>query len=283
MVSIIIPAYKEPFLQQTIDSLLESATGEIEIIVILNGYIPPVPIKTNPKVTILTIEKNEGMKQAFNLALSKAKGEYLMRVDAHCLFGQGFDEIMSKNCKDNWLIVPRRYSLDEVNWKRDESRHIVDYFYITPPQVTKYGYGIDIVRWLDKTQDRLKGYDIDDLMTFEGSCWFANRKYFMERVKFLDPNPQTYGHWHEQFELGFKYWFFGGEVKIIKTTWYAHLMKRAHHYNAGMFYRKTWDSLFKKQRSWCTRHWMNNEEPNMIHPFSWLIKKFNPPGWKNYD
>ena len=43
--SIIIPSYYDPLLQKTIDSLLENAEGEIEIIAILDGYQPIVPIK----------------------------------------------------------------------------------------------------------------------------------------------------------------------------------------------------------------------------------------------
>jgi len=31
---------------------------------------------------------------------------------------------------------------------------------------------------------------------------------------------------------------------------------------------------------WYTRHWMNDEEPNMNHTFEWLIEKFWPiPTW----
>jgi hypothetical protein len=33
--------------------------------------------------------------------------------------------------------------------------------------------------------------------------------------------------------------------------------------------------------SWSASHWLNNEEPGMIHPFSWFIDEKFPgmPGW----
>lgn len=40
MLSVIIPSWKDPLLQKTIDSLLENAGGEIEIIAVLDGYWP---------------------------------------------------------------------------------------------------------------------------------------------------------------------------------------------------------------------------------------------------
>ena len=37
MLSIIIPSYKDPLLQRTIDDILENAQGDIEIIAVLDG------------------------------------------------------------------------------------------------------------------------------------------------------------------------------------------------------------------------------------------------------
>ena len=42
--SVIIPCHKDPYLQKTIDSLLENATGEIEVIAVLDGYWADPPL-----------------------------------------------------------------------------------------------------------------------------------------------------------------------------------------------------------------------------------------------
>lgn len=247
--SIIIPAYKEPFLQKTVDSIRKSSELTIEILVV----------------------KDKPMREAINEGLSKATGKFIMKCDAHCAFGQGFDRIMAEDCKDNWLMIPRRYSLDDKTW--DKMKNPVDYHYFSPPTKNHYGTGMWCAEWHKKNN-----LLIDDTMTFQGSCWFANRQYFMDHVGLLD---MRYGGFpQEPLEIGMKYWLGGGEVKVTKKTWYAHLNKRAHHYDRGLFTRKY--KIYKgmeKDYNWSTDHWINNKEPNMIHDFNWLIEKFKPPTW----
>src|SRR5260221_13988543 len=96
MVSIIIPTYKDPFIHKTIDSLLENAQGEIEIIPVLDGYIPETPIKSDPRVKVIKLKKNKGMRAAINTGIAASNGKFIMKCDSHCLFGPGFDKIMVK-------------------------------------------------------------------------------------------------------------------------------------------------------------------------------------------
>ena len=52
MLSVIIPSYKDPLLHKTIESLLENAEREIEIIAVLDDYRPDFPIKkTSMRIT----------------------------------------------------------------------------------------------------------------------------------------------------------------------------------------------------------------------------------------
>lgn len=284
MVSIIIPSYKDPFLQKTIDSLLQSAQGDIEVIAILDGYVPQTPIKSDSRVKVINFNKNRGMRAAINAGIKASRGEFIMKCDSHCLFGPGYDKIMSENCKKNWLMVPRRYSLDEINWCRDEKRPVRDYHYLAFPDKSNVSAAWLInMDWTEMTYARNKPrYTIDDTMTFQGSCWLANKKYFMKRVGFLDSRKKTYGPFGgEQLEIGLKYWLGGGKIKVIKKTWYAHLFKMQRHYKAGLFTRdyKLYTNV-AHHRTWSAKHWMGNKEPGMIYPLSWLVEKFWPvPSW----
>lgn len=284
MLSIIIPAYKEPYLQKTIESLLENSHDEIEIIAVLDGYEPNTPLKSDSRVKVIRLEKNLGMRGAINAGLAAAQGDFIMKCDAHCVFGPGFDKIMTQNCSESWLMIPRRYSLDDVNWQRNEARPVRDYHFLSFPQPTKdYGISLSNQDWIERTSERSDPkYDIDDTMTFQGSCWLANKKYFMKQVGFLDNRSETYGPWADDIqEIGLKYWLGGGENKVIKKTWYAHLSKRSHHYKTGLFsrqYKISPDAI--SGHTWSAKHWINNKEPGMIHPFSWLVEKFWPvPSW----
>jgi len=275
ILSAIIPAYREPFLNNTLKSLLECLTVEAEVIVILDGWTPKEPLIDDIRVKVITLEHNVGMRGATNEGLKSATGKYIMKVDAHCLFTPGFDKILIDSCKRNWLMIPRRYSLLVEGWKVDKARPYRDYHYLSFPGETGLHYGKSLQN-VDSYHRNTK--PIDDTMTFQGSFWLANRDYFMKNIGFLDDSPKTYGTFIQEYlEIGMKYWLGGGAIKINKNTWYAHLSKRGHHYLSGLFsrrYKKDAQSI--KSYNWAAKHWMNDEEPNMIHKFEWLVEKFWP-------
>lgn len=256
MLSIVIPAYKELYLDKTVESISGNATGKIEIIVVHDD--------------------GKGMRSCINEGISQAKGDYIMKSDAHCLYAKGFDEALTKDCRDNWLVVPPLYTLDETNWRVKSHTGVSYYYYAYPYEREKWGSTL-IAMPMGKDSDLM----IDDLMAFPGSCWMVNRQYFIKTIGKLD--DQTYaGFGGEQIEIGLKYWLGGGEVKVNKNTWYAHLGKRR------KFHLKTNKSNYNLKRSFevmhtrelITKQFVNNEIPNMVHPFSWLIEKFWPvPDW----
>ena len=276
--SVIIPAHKEPYLQKTIDSLLSNSElgGDLEVIAVLDGSSERIEQAT--RVKVIELNPQRGMRAAINTGIHFAKGKYFLKVDAHCAFALGFDRAMVENCEDNWLVIPRRYSLDEEKWERQMDRPVRDYCYLAFPTLSKNGYAMTPHNY---NPERKNG-DIDDLMTYQGSCWLANKNEFMRRVGFMDDRPQTYGSFaSEMLEVGLKYWLGGGQVKVNKKTWYAHLAKMKRHMREGIF---TWDYKAAVRNrghfTWAARHWINNEEPAMVHPFSWLIEKFSPvPTW----
>lgn len=289
MLSIIIPSCTELFLQKTVDSLLNNAEGQIEILVVFDGYKPKTPLRSNENLRLIYLDQHKGMRAAINEGIKESMGEYIMKIDEHCAIGKGYDVVLTDNCAYNWLVVPRRYSLDEANFTKKNDRPILDYCYFTFPKESTYGVGLSIQDWHHKMKERFDPkYDIDDLLMFQGSCWLVNKKYFMEHIGYLDDNSLTYGSFcQEAQEIGFKYWLGGGEVKVVKKTWYAHLKKTARYYQLVGWLEKAYkkDTKTPYNNTWSARHWMNDEEPNMINKFEWLIDKFSPiptwePNWK---
>jgi len=279
--SIIIPAYKEPYLNKTIDSLLANAVGEIEIIVVLDGEVPEEPVREDPRVRIIALRDNLGMRGALNAGIAGAKGDWLMKVDAHCVFCPGYDKILKEDCAENWLMIPSRYSLNETTWTKGNDDRAKNYHYLSYPLMPEglYGHSIQVQNWDLRGRDE---FIIDDTMTFQGSSYFVNRKYFLEHIGYYDDRLETYATFsQDQQEVGLKYWLGGGEVKVNKKIWYAHLRKSKGHYKSGKFSFLHKKDQYRKQGDlWCTKHWMNNEEPNMKYKFEWLVDKFWPvPTW----
>src|SRR3990170_1028895 len=127
MLSIVIPSHKDVYLHKTIDSLLDNSESEIEVIVVLDGYTPGSPIKEDPRIRILRHPWNLGMREAINTGVSAAKGKYIMRVDEHCMFGPGYDGILTGTIDYNWIVVPRRFFLDPVRWEIMPEEGYIDY------------------------------------------------------------------------------------------------------------------------------------------------------------
>ena len=278
MVSIVIPARNERFLNETLEDILKKAEGKIEILVNLDEN-PPDKYINDPRV--LYHSEHLGMRRGINKCVENAKGEYIMKTDAHCLFGQGFDKILVDNHqKYNWIQVPRRYALDPVNWKieeRTDDKYPIDYMYTDFPRKGKRNDdGTHGVPWKERREERKDPkYDIDETPCFQGSCYFMTRNYFLTGLEGL--HEEGYGEYaQETQEICFKTWLTGGSVMVNKKTFYAHLHKgqtygRMYHLPGGVV----------EADAWSASHWLNNEEPGMAHRFEWLIDvKFpNMPGW----
>lgn len=214
MLSIIIPSYKDPLLHKTIDSLLTNAEGEIEIIPVLDGYWPETPIKNDPRVKILHLGKNRGMRGAINAGVLVSHGEFTMRMDEHQVVGPGYDRILTETCQPNWIVTPLRYFLDPVKWE------VMD---IPPIDVCKLkisGGKFAGVEWKSRSQE-LKNELMVETMAMQGSCWLMPRKWWNEVIGEL----QTEGYGpliQDSHEMVFKTWKAGGKLMVNKNTWHAH-------------------------------------------------------------
>ena len=110
MVTIIIPSKTEKFLKKTIEDVLIKATGEIEVLPVLDGYWPPEEeIVKDSRVRYIHMEPSQKTQKrhGINRAVNEAKGDYVMSVDAHIMFAPGFDEQLVKDHNPNWIQVPR--------------------------------------------------------------------------------------------------------------------------------------------------------------------------------
>ena len=218
MLSIIIPGYKDPYLHKTIDSLLENAEGEIEIIAVLDGYWTEV--KDDDRVKVVHLGKNRGMREAINAGVAIAKGEFLMRTDCHSCFGKGYDVILTKDCKPNWIVTPRRYFLDPVKWEVMNMPY-VDYEKLV---IQKDREGKEVKfsgqRWKSRDEAR-KEIMVDETMAMQGSCWFMPHQWWKDVIKELD--SKNYGPlYQDSHEMVFKTWKAGGKLMLNKKTWHAH-------------------------------------------------------------
>lgn len=277
-VSVLIPARNEIFLAKVIDDLYTKSAGEIEVIAVLDGYWPDDPIQDYPNLKLIHFSVPKGMRAAINAAASIASGEYLMKTDAHCMFCEGWDEILQSECDHDWVVIPRRYSLDAENWSIDDNgKPPRDYHYLCYPDPHKeHDQGMHGVEWWERGRERSDPvYDIDDNMSCQGSCWFMPKRYFWNHLGGL--SEVGYGTFTQEFqEIGNKVWLGGGRVVVNKKAWYAHLHKGKRY---GRMYPQNRKEIVDGH-NWSAHYWMMNRWEKRIHNLEWLIEKFSPvPTW----
>ena len=284
MVSIIIASRVDQYLQKTIDDLLAKAEGEIEIIVALDGYWPNPILKDDPRVVILhqgMVHDNVGMRGGINAGIDIARGEYIMKIDEHCMMDQGFDTKLKADCEDDWVVIPRRYRLDADKGEIiEDGRPPVDYMFLAYPYERPFDKtcGLHGDLWKERYHER-KDILIDDTMSWQGSCWFMKKSYWDRLIYPLD--EEKYGTFtQEAQEIGNKVWLSGGRLVVNKKTWYAHFHKgrRGKGYGFSNEQYKRHAESMEKGRLYCINYWLNTKDYK--YDFEWLLQKFWPvPTW----
>lgn len=274
-VSVIIPSRGERFLAQTVEDVFAKATGDIEVIAVLDGYWPDPILPDHPNLKLIHRSTARGMRAAINSAAAIARGEYLLKCDAHCMFAVGFDEALQADCDGDWIVIPRRYSLDAENWCYREKTPI-DYHYLDCPLTNPEYFQFHGKVWMERGRERWDKpeYEIDDTMSFQGSCWFMARRHWDWLGGMSEEGYGTFSQ--EPQEIGNKTWLGGGRVVVNKKTSYAHLHKGAQY---GRMY-----SIGKREviegHIYSATYWMANSWPGRKYDIEWLIDKFWPvPTW----
>lgn len=291
--SVLIPARNEMFLLQTIQSILENIEADTEVIAVLDGAWADPGIPQHERVNIIYVPESIGQRAATNLACRLSKAKYVMKCDAHCSFGKGFDRILMEDMQDDWTIVPKMYNLHAFDWVcecghrryqgptkpcekcgKDMKREML-WRAKTNPETTamrfdkelKFGY------WSDYKK-RQQG-DLVETMSILGACWMLTREKYWD----LDICDENHGSWGQQgTEVACKTWLSGGRLIVNKRTWFAHMF-RTQGGDFGFPYQISGRQVDKARR-YSRDLWLNNKWAKAKHNLDWLIQKFAPvPEW----
>ena len=115
--SIVIPSRNEEFLKNTVDDILKNKRGNTEIIVGLDGQWPVEPIPQHPDVNLVYYPQSIGQRAITNQCVRLSKSKWIMKVDAHTAFDEGFDVKMMDLMEDDITMVPVMRNLHVFNWK----------------------------------------------------------------------------------------------------------------------------------------------------------------------
>jgi len=256
--SVVIPGYKDPLLQKTIDSLLlNSELGdELEIIPVLDGYWPNPSLRNDDRVKVVHLGDNRGMREAINAGVKVAKGEFILRSDQHCMFAKGYDKILTRDCKPDWIMTSTRYFLDPIKWKTMDLPP-VNYEKLVIQGNRKFSGQ----RWSSRDKKR-KNKMIDETMAMQGSMWIMTKKWWEKVIGELQ--TKGYGQmYQDSHEMIFKTWKAGGKMMLNKNTWFAHKHRsftknrhegtkenpslRGNNFESGKYALKIWRDYYEKE------------------------------------
>lgn len=306
--SIIIPARNEMFLKQTIDNILENAEADTEVIAVCDGNWPDPPLEDHPKVEIIYHSEAIGQRQSTNEGARLSRAKYIMKADAHCAFGKGFDKKLIEPYEAGRLdrtvtSVPRMYNLHAFDWECQTCKKRV----YQGPKPTKCkecdgGKFEMAIVWKPRLSRRSDGLRFDSDMKFQywreyesrpecvdvdllpvlgclGACFFLNRERYWE----LGGSDESHGGWGQYgTEVAVKAWLSGGQLICNRNTWFSHMFRTN---NAGFsFPYPISGHEVHIAKEYSKDLWLNDKWDKAKYPLSWLLEKFWPvPGWTDED
>jgi len=292
--SVLVPARNEMFLAHTVRDILAHIESDTEIIVALDGPHDHEPVPTDPRVRVIKFAEPIGQRAATNMAARLSDAKYVMKCDAHCAFGPGFDRIMMEDMRDDWTMVPTMFNLHAFDWVCDDcgsrryqgpsgpcdkcdskTRREMLWRAKKSPTSTAMRFDRDLKFQYWGKYKRHQSGDLVETMSLLGACWMLTRERYF-RLNICD---EAHGGWGQQgTEVACKTWLSGGRLICTKKTWFAHLF-RTQGLDFGFPYPLSGGDV-EKARVYSRWLWLDGNWDGAIHPLSWLIERFAPvPGW----
>lgn len=297
--SILIPSRNEKFLNHTLRDLYKNIRGDTEIIVVFDGDWPQDSIPDNERLRIIHHSEAKGQRAAINEACRLSKAKYVMKLDAHCAVGEGFDVKMIEAMEDDWTMVPMMYNLHAFDWVCIQCKKR-KYQGPTPdqcecggrfaaemiwkpkpsPEITAMRFDRDLKFQYWQDYKKRQSGDLVETLSILGACFMLTRERYWD----LNICDEGHGGWGQQgTEVALKTWLSGGRLIVNKRTWFAHMF-RTQGGDFGFPYplskRET-----EKAREYSRGLFLNKKWGGAKHDLQWVIDRFAPvPEWgENMD
>ncbi len=295
--SILIPARQEEFLLNTVEDILKHIEADTEIIVVLDGAWANPPLPQHERLNVIYLPESIGQRAATNLACKLAQGKYVMKVDAHCSFDQGFDRKLIADMQDDWTVVPTMRNLHVFDWVCDNGHRQYqdkgskclecgkemtrEMLWFAKPKPESNSYCFDSephFQYFNQYPGRHG--ELTESMSLQGSCWMLSKDKYWE----LGICDESLGSWGSQgIEVACKTWLSGGKVMVNHKTWYAHMFRTKPQAGFGFPYEQH-ENKIQNAKKKIRDLFFNNKWEKQIHPLSWLVDRFWPvKGWSEQD
>lgn len=297
--SVLIPARNEEWLGHTVRDVLSHIKADTEIIVVLDGEWPKVPLEQHQRLKVVYLPQAIGQRAATNLAARLSTARYVMKLDAHCAVDDGFDQKLleaAKELGDDVTQIPVQYNLHvfdricvcgkreyqgptdvpcvacgQTDWKKEvvwnPIRRKTDSWRFDGD--LKFGY---FGEWSHRPEAQ---GDFADVMSCLGACWFINRARYWA----LGGLDEDHGSWGQMgTELACMSWLSGGRMVVNRRTWFSHMFRTQGH-DFGFPYPLRGGEV-DHARKYSQAKWRGGQWEHQVRSLRWLVDKFWPiPEW----
>lgn len=210
-VSIVMTALDEPYVNRTIDDIIEKTGRNLkEIIVIDDNSEKPI---SHPQAKVIRNEKRRGLIWGRNYGTKIAKSDMVISIDPHCMVTKGWMRPMMKRLDENYkcVVSPKIWQLNPEEWK--PNRYSVG-------RKTEWNWNLEF-KWNNKLGSGKATPAIC-------GCCFAFTKGWWEECGGFDSKMKTWGG--ENIEFTLKTWLCGGSVEMV-NCFVAHWFKKKFQYS----------------------------------------------------
>ncbi len=206
-VSVIIPAHnEEERLNTTISNIFRTASGDIEVIVVLQGYFQIV----DPRAQTISSDQNVGERKAMNWAVKASKHSHILRIDAHCDFSPIGWDVMMEKATGPMDMTQAVLTATDKDWKRIPG-HRYERCRLLPSMEAKW------------EKPNREGEDHPMVMPNMSStgCGMMWRRKWYDLIGGADETLPPMGAIGEEFSV--KTWLMGGKVQTHTGVMIGHI------------------------------------------------------------
>ncbi len=152
-------------------------------------------------------DDGRGQRKCINDLAKKARGEYVMKLDAHCQMGPHFDRILLEEMDDVSILAPMLLPLDGETWSVNGKKQMLNFAFDT-----------------NFVMQHQPEHPHNFSMCLQGSCWVVSRENYWK----WNLGDETLPSWGGQgVELGIKAFLNGGVCRTTRRAFYGHEFRHA--------------------------------------------------------
>jgi len=173
VITVIIPTVNDPYLKQTMVSVWENSSHDIDFIIINDGGKPLPDLHLDKSITtpvqyeyeVIEHQKTLGRRVSINKAARIAKGSHLFILDSHCSMTPDWDTKMLESCPEKGIVVSCIQDMYGETFKLRPG--IYSHVYMNRDYEEKW--------WSRKPVKHT-----EEMMCFTGCSWLIPKEYFWE-------------------------------------------------------------------------------------------------------